>query len=237
DVEVFDLKTNAVLGKVRTAPGSDDIRYDPASGKVLVVAGDARALVAFDPAVDLKHAEAAPPLALGGVPEGLAVDGKGWAYVNLVDKDRVAVVDTRKMTVFARWPVTPGGKPVGLAVDPETHRLFIGCRKPARLVVLQTETGKRLADFPLGKGNDAAVFDDGKAYASCGDGSLTVVGEKGGRLSLMQTLRTARGARTLGIESRTHRLYLPAADFGRKRNKRGWPVPVAGTFRVLVVGR
>jgi DNA-binding beta-propeller fold protein YncE len=238
DVVVFDLKTHRVLGRVRTEADSDGIVYDPASGRVLVVSGDGRALIPVAPGVDLKTGAAGKPLDLGGKPEFLAVDGKGRAYVNLVDKDEVAVVDTEAMKVVARWPTAPGGKPTGMAIDPAGRRLFIGCRNPAKMIVMSADDGKVLAALPIGKGVDATAFDGKEAFASCGDGTLTVVRETSpGRFAVAQVLKTLRGARTMGVDPRAGRIYLPTALFGRKKNERGWPMPKPGTFRIVVVGR
>ncbi|MDE2489711.1 MAG: hypothetical protein KGM24_02610 [Elusimicrobia bacterium] len=238
DVVVFDLKTRRVLGRLRTAPDSDGIVYDPASGKLLVVSGDGHSIIPIAPDVDLKTGAAGEPLDLGGRPEFLAVDGKGRAYVNLVDKDEVAVVDTKAMKVVARWPVAPGGKPTGMAIDVEHQRLFIGCRKPAKMIVMSAADGKVLAALPIGQGVDATALDGREAFASCGDGTLSVVREtRPGKFVVVQVLKTLKGARTLGVDAPSGRVYLPTALFGRKKNKHGWPIPKPGTFRVVVVGR
>ncbi|MDE2492190.1 MAG: YncE family protein [Elusimicrobia bacterium] len=238
DVVVFDLKTHRVLGRVRTEADSDGIVYDPATGEVLVVSGNGHALIPLASGVDLKTDAAGEPLDLGGKPEFLAVDGKGRAYVNLVDKDEVAVVDTRAMKVVARWPTAPGGNPTGLAIDPAGRHLFIGCRKPAEMIVMNADTGKVLAALPIGRGVDATVFDGRTAFASSGDGTLTAVREmRPGKFAVVQVLKTLRGARTMGVDERLRRIYLPAALFGAKKNARGWPIPRPGTFRVVVVGK
>ena len=158
-VTVFDLKTYAVLGKVKTAEDADGVIYDPASGKVLVVCGDAGVLIPISPDLDLATGNADAAVELGGKPEFLAADGKGKAYINLVDKDQVAVVDTKTMKVVDKWPTTPGGSPVGMSMDLARRRLFIGCRKPQKLVVMDADNGKVLADFPIGAGVDATKFD------------------------------------------------------------------------------
>src|SRR6516164_5820938 len=131
-VTVFDLKTYSVLGKVKTADDADGVIYDPASGKVVVVCGDAGVMIPISPDLDPATGKADAPVDLGGKPEFLAADGKGKAYVNLVDKDQVVVVDTKSMKVLHKWPTSPGGSPVGMAMDPEHRRLFIGCRKPQK---------------------------------------------------------------------------------------------------------
>src|SRR5215467_1916882 len=107
-VTIFDLKTYAVLGKVKTAVDSDGVIYDPASGKVLVVCGDASCLIPISPNLDLATGSADPQVDLGGKPEFLATDGKGKAYINLVDKDQVAVVDSKTMKVLEKWSTAPG---------------------------------------------------------------------------------------------------------------------------------
>src|SRR5579872_3373426 len=128
-VVIFDLKTNAVLGTVKAQPDADGIIYDKASGLVLVVSGDNGVLMTLKPDADPKSATIDPPIELGGKPEFLASDGAGKIYVNLEDKDQVAVVDIKARKVLAHWPVAPGGSPVGMAIDAEKHSLFIGCRK------------------------------------------------------------------------------------------------------------
>ncbi|MDE2512026.1 MAG: YncE family protein [Elusimicrobia bacterium] len=235
-VEIFDLKTYAVLGKIAVEPDADGIIYDPASGKVLVVSGDGGSLIPISPDVDPKTGKAGPNIALGGKPEGLVSDGKGRVYVDLADKGMIAVVDMKAMKTVAWWPTLPGEVPTGLAIDPRNRRLFVGCRNPRKLVIMDADDGKVLAALPIGAGNDATGFDEGAAFASGGDGSLTVVREvKPGEFAVTQTVRTRPGARTLGVDRRTHALYLPTATFGKKVNPRGWPVPEPGTFEILQV--
>ena len=144
-IVVFDLKTYAVLGTLAAMPDADGIIYDKAQNLILAVSGDGNALMTFKPDIDPVNGKIDPPIALGGAPEFLAYDG-GKAYVNLEDKDMVAVVDLKTRKVIARWPVAPGGHPVGMAIDRKTHRLFIGCRNPQKLIVMSTEDGKVLAD-------------------------------------------------------------------------------------------
>ncbi|HEY4302486.1 MAG TPA: hypothetical protein VGM73_16560 [Candidatus Didemnitutus sp.] len=232
---MFDLKSNAVLGKVKVREDADGIIYDPASDKVLAVCGDAGVLVPISPKVDLSIGSADPAIQLGGKPEFLAADGKGKVFVNLVDKDQLAVVDLKTGTVLAHWPVAPGGAPVGLAIDPRKGRLFIGCRKPQKLIVMDCSDGKVLADLPIGRGVDAVVVDRGYALASCGDGTLAVVGEGApGHYGVVQTVTTGRGARTAGVDPKAHVVYLPTAEFeeavGQAR-----PRPKPDTFMVIKV--
>ncbi len=209
---VFDLKTYAVLGRLATMPDSDGIIYDPGTNLVLAVSGDGNKLMAFRPDID-PNAGKVDAIDLGGAPEFLAADGKGKVYINLVDKDLVAVVDLRARKVTARWPVAPGGHPVGLSLDNKTHRLFIGCRSPQKLIVMSTLDGKVLASLPIGAGVDATKTDGAQAFASCRDGSLTVASEKNGTYAVDQVVKTAPGARTMGIDDQRHIIYLPTAEY------------------------
>src|SRR5580700_12022298 len=128
-IVMFDLKTNAVLGTVAAKDDADGIVYDKSTGLVLVACGDAGMLITLKADADPKTAVIDAPIELGGKPEYLAADGAGKVYINLEDKDQVAVVDLKARKVIAHWPVAPGGSPVGLAIDPAKHRLFVGCRK------------------------------------------------------------------------------------------------------------
>ncbi len=235
-VTVFDLKTYAVLGKVKTADDADGVIYDPASGKVLVVCGDASVMVPIPADVDLKAGKADPAVDLGGKPEFLAADGQGKAFINLEDKDQIAVVDTKTMKVINKWPVSPGGSPVGMAMDTAHRRLFIGCRKPQKLIVMSADDGKVLADLPIGAGVDATAFANGEAFVSCGDGTLAVARETApGKFEIVQTVQTLRGARTMGIDPTTRTIYLPTAEFGPPVEGQRRPPAKPGTFMVVVV--
>ena len=212
-IVIFDLKTYAVLGKLVTAPDSDGIIYDAALDRVLAVSGDKGLLMTFKPDIDPVKGKIDAPIELGGAPEFLASDGTGNIYINLEDKDVVAVVDLKTRKVTARWPVTPGGQPVGMSMDSKTHRLFIGCRKPQKLIVMSTENGAVLASLPIGAGVDATKFDAGQAFASCRDGSLVVAAEKAGKFEVEQVVKTPLGARTMGVDPSTHTIYLPTAEY------------------------
>jgi DNA-binding beta-propeller fold protein YncE len=235
-VVVFDLKTFEVLGKVKAADDADGIIYDAASGKVLVSCGDAGVLVPIAPDVDPRAGQADAAVRLGGKPEFLVPDGKGKVFVNLVDRDLVAVVDTKAMKVIDKWPTAPGGAPVGMSMDPERGRLFVGCRKPQKLIVLSAADGKVLANLPIGAGVDATRFDNGYVFASCRDGSLAVAREtSSGKFEVVQNLKTRPGAKTMDVDPTTHAVFLPTAEFGEQTDARSRPVPKPDTFMVLVV--
>jgi DNA-binding beta-propeller fold protein YncE len=232
-IVVFDLKTYSVLGKLAAVPDTDGIIYDAGSNLILASAGDSSALLAFKPDIDPVSGTIGAPIDLGGKPEFLAADGHGKAYVNLEDKDAVAVVDLNVRKVLAKWPVAPGGHPVGLSIDAKTHRLFVGCRNPQKLVVMNTENGKVEASVPIGAGVDATGVSEGQAFASCRDGALIVAGEKNGKFSLIQTVKTPDGARTLAVDEKTHRIYLPTAEFEPATT--GRPKAKPDTFMIVVV--
>jgi hypothetical protein len=210
---IFDLKTYAVLGKLAAMPDSDGIIYDQGQDLVLAVSGDGNKLMTFKPDIDPANGKIDPPIDLGGAPEFLAADGTGKAYINLENKDVVAVVDLKSRSVTARWPVVPGGHPVGMALDRKNHLLFIGCRNPQKLIVMSTDDGKVVADLPIGAGVDATKIDGDQAFASCGDGSLIVIGKKAGRFEVVQVVKTPAGARTMGVDPTTRTIYLPTAEF------------------------
>ncbi len=235
---VFDLKTYAVLGKLASLPDSDGIIYDPAIGRVLFVSGDKGMLLTFKPDIDPTSGKIDEPIELGGGAESLASDGTGKVFVNIEDKDVVAVVDIKARKVLARWPVTPGGRPVGMALDKKTHRLFIGCRNPQKLVVMSAEDGKVIEALPIGAGVDAALVEGGQALASCRDGSLTVAGEESGKWVVEQTVKTPLGARTMGMDRGTHKIYMPTAEFEEpKPGATGRPKALPDTFMVVQVGQ
>src|SRR5579871_427793 len=234
-IVIFDLNTNAVLGTVAAKDDADGIIYDKSTGLVLVACGDAGVLVTLKADADPKTAKV-ESIDLGGKPEFLAADGAGKVYVNLEDKDQVAVVDLKARKVLAHWPVAPGGSPVGLSIDTQKHRLFVGCRKPQKMIVMSTEDGKILADLPIGAGVDATRWDGHQAFASCRDGNLNVAEEKNGKFEIVQTVTTAPGARTMDIDAAEHKIYLPTAELEEaKAGER--PKAKPGTFMILVVGR
>lgn len=234
---VFDLKTYAVLGKLATMPDSDGIIYDEAQNLILAVSGDGNKLMTFKPDIDPVNGKIDPPIDLGGAPEFLAADGKGKVYVNLEDKDLVAVVDLKTRKVTARWPVAPGGHPVGLALDAKKHLLFIGCRNPQKLIVMSTDDGKVVADLPIGAGVDATKIDGSQAFASCGDGSLIVAGKKAGKFEVEQVVKTPLGARTMGVDPTTHTVYLPTAELEPPAPGARRPTPKPDTFMIVEVGQ
>jgi DNA-binding beta-propeller fold protein YncE len=233
-IVIFDLKTYAVLGTLAAMPDADGIIFDPTSEHVLVVSGRGKALMSFKPDIDLKVGKIDELIALRGEPEFLAADWDGKVYINLMNTHEVAVVDFKTRKVAANWPVAPGGLPVGMAIDARNGRLFIGCRGPQKLIVMSTKDGKVLSDMPIAESVDAVKLDNGQAFASTAGSQLFVAGETSpGKYAIVQTVKTGDGARTMGLDPTTHRIYLPAAEYETGANGRRAPKP--GTFMILVV--
>jgi hypothetical protein len=235
-IVIFNLKTNAVLGTVAAKDDADGIIYDKSSGLVLVACGDAGALITLRADSDPKTAVIDEPIELGGKPEYLVSDGAGKAYVNLEDKDQVAVVDLKTRKVLAHWPVAPGGSPVGLAIDTKKHRLLVGCRKPQTMVVISTDDGKLVGDLPIAAGVDATRWDGQQAFASTREGKLSVAEENGGKWEIVQTVTTGLGTKTMDIDRGTHKIYSPTAEF-EEAKPGARPAFKPGTFMIVVVGR
>ena len=235
-IVIFDLNSNAVLGAVAAKDDADGIIYDKSTGLVLVACGDAGVLITLKADADPKTAAIDAPIELSGKPEYLATDGAGKVYVNLVDKDQVVVVDLKARKVLARWPVAPGGSPVGLAIDTAKHRLFIGCRKPQKMLVMSTDDGKVVGDLSLAAGVDATRWDGHQAFASTREGKLSIAEEKGGKWEIVQTVTTGIGTKTMDIDNAAHKIYLPTAEF-EEAKPGARPAAKPGTFMIVVVGR
>ena len=234
---VFDLKTYAVLGRLAALPDADGIIYDAALNELLVVSGDKGVLMTLRPDIDPVHGKIDKPIELGGAPEYLASDGKRTVFINLEDKAVVAKVDLQQRKVVARWPVAPGGQPVGMSFDEKSHHLFIGCRKPQLMIVMDSHDGKVLASLPIGAGVDATKFDSGHAFASCRDKVLVVISEEDGKFVVEQQVHTPGGARTMDIDPLTHSIYLPTAEFeDTPSGSTARPKQKPGSFMIVKVG-
>ena len=237
-IDVFDLTSYKLLGKIPTMPDSDGIIYDPFANLILAVSGDEGKLMTFAPDIDVANGKIDPPIDLDGAPEFLAADRNGKAYINLENKDLVAVVDLKTRKVIARWPVVPGGHPVGMSIDGPDHLLFIGCRDPQKLIVMSTETGKVVAALPIGSVVDATKYADGQAFASCGGtGELFVASQKHGTWQVDQVVKTAMGARTMDIDGSSHTIYMPAAEMQPPAPGQRGPRMKPDTFMIVEVGQ
>jgi DNA-binding beta-propeller fold protein YncE len=232
---VVDLKTLQTLSKVDTAQGPDGMLYDPGQREAWLFCGRAQAVTV----IDVKGAKVVATVPLDGRPEFATVDPEaGRVYDNLEDKSEVAVMDTKTHQVVDRWPIAPGESASGMAIDVKNHRLFLGCHN-GKMVMMDNTNGKVVATVPIGQGVDANAFDPGTqlAFASCGDGTTTVAREETpDNLTVIQTLPTQRGSRTMALDPTTHKIYLAAAQFEAPAQGERRPRMVPGTFKILVYG-
>jgi YVTN family beta-propeller protein len=239
-VVIFDIKTLKTIGQVKTGTNPDSIIYDPFSKHIFAFNGGSDDVSAIDPA----NGTVIGTLALGGKPEYAISDEKGTIFVNIEDKSEIVAFDAAKLQIRSHWPLGEGEEPSGLAFDRKHGRLFAVCGNK-KLVVLDSLSGKIVATLPIGAGVDAASFDDKErlAFASNGEGNLTVIHEDSpDKFTVVDTVSTQRGARTMTLDRKTHKLYLPAAQYGEipaptKERPRPRPPIIPNSFVVLVVGR
>ena len=241
-VVVFELKTLKTIGQVKAEPDADSILYDPASKRIFCFNGDSKSATVIDPAKQTVVAT----IPLEGAPEQAVADGKGMIYDNLEDKNEVIAIDTRALKITARWPVAPAGQPVSIAMDRAHRRLFIGSRNPKLLVVMDADNGKVIGQpFPIGGRVDTNVYDPdtGLVAASTGDGTLHIFHEDSpDKLSVMETVTTEFGAKTMALDPKTHNLLVDTADFESSAGSPGKPGnpqrrAQPGTFHLLIYGR
>jgi DNA-binding beta-propeller fold protein YncE len=240
-VIIFDLKTLKVTGEAKADNDADCVIYDPASKHVFVMNGDPHSSTV----IDAKSGNAVGTIDLGGGPEFAVADGKGTVYINLEDKSELVAVDTATLKIKSRWPLAPAGAPTALAMDVAHHRLFSAGRNPQMMVVLDSESGKVIQSFPISAGADAAAYDPetGMVFVSTREGMVHVFHEDSpDKFSEAETIKTEYGAKTMGLDTKTHNLFLDTADFGpapAPTADRPHPnrAPIQGTFHVLVYGR
>jgi YVTN family beta-propeller protein len=237
---VVDLTTLKTTSKIDTGQNPDAVVYEPRRAEVYVFNHTGNSVTV----INSKTASVSATILLGGTPEFAAVDqAAGRVYCNIEDKSEVAVIDADKHEVVARWSLSPGEEPSGIALDATHHRLFSGCHNK-RMVMLDTESGKVVGSVPIGSGVDGCAFDDATqlAFASCGDGTTTIAREEApDKLTVIQTLKTERGARTMALDPETHRIYLPTAQFQPAPSPSpgaspGRPSVVPNTLKLLVYG-
>jgi DNA-binding beta-propeller fold protein YncE len=240
-VIIFDLKTLKVIGEAKADNDADCVVYDPASKRVLVMEGDPHTATV----IDAKSGNVQGTVELGGAPEFAVADGRGTVYANLESKNEVVAIDSHTLKIKSRWPVAPAGGPTALAMDIEHRRLFSTGRDPQMLVVMDADSGKVMQSFPISAGVDAAAYEPetGLIFASTREGMIHIFHEDSpDKFSEVETVKTEFGAKTMGLDTKTHNLFVDTADFGPPSpSAAGRPGPrraaVPGTFRVLVYGR
>jgi len=241
-VVMFDLKTLARTGEVPAGMNPDGIIYDPATKRVFAFNGRSASATA----VDAQKGTLAGTVMLEGKPEFPAPDGKGHVFVNIENKSEVMDIDAKALIVVHTWPLSPCEEPSGMAMDTKTRRIFSGCDNKM-MSVLDADTGKVVTTVPIGDGVDATWFDPGTKYVfdSCGqDGVLTVIHEDSpDKYTVVENVKTEKGARTMALDTKTHKVYLalaqvemqPPAEGDAKARPRRRVLP--GTFGLLEFGR
>ena len=231
---LVDLKTLQTISKVDTGKNPDGMLYEPGQKEFYTFKGRGESATV----IDAQSGKVTATIELGGKPEFAAADAKaGLVFNNLEDKSELVAINTKTHTVKNRWPIAPGEEASGLAFDEKNHRLLLGCGNKM-MVMVDSASGKVLANVPIGDGVDANAFDPASqlAFASCGDGTVTIAKEDGDKLTVVQTLKTEKGARTMTIDPATHKIYLASAKFDApaEGQRRGKMQP--GSFKILVYG-
>jgi DNA-binding beta-propeller fold protein YncE len=240
-VTIFDLKTLKPISKVQAVGENPDaILFDPATKRVFTFNGKSHDATAIDAA----NGNVLGKIDLGGKPEFGVSTGEGEVFVNVEDKSELLALDPKDLKVKSRWPLAPCESPSGLAMDMKSRRLFVGCDNKM-MAVVNADNGKVIATLPIGDGVDADRFDPETklAFASCGEGVLTVVKEDSPeKFSVVENVKTERGARTMALDGKTHQLYVVTAKFGpppAATGEQSHPRPsiLPDTFEVLVIGK
>ena len=232
---MFDLKTLKVIGEAKADKDADSVAYDPASKRVFVMNGDPNSATV----IDAKTGDAVGTIALGGGPEFAVADGKGTVFVNIEDKSELVAIDSNTLKIKSRWSLAPAGAPTALAMDTAHRRLFSAGRKPQMLVVLDADSGKVIQSFPITAGVDAAVFEQetGMIFVSTREGFVHIFHEDTpDKYSEVEKVKTELGAKTMGLDTKTHNIFVDTADFATAAGS-DRPQAVLGSFHVLVYGK
>jgi DNA-binding beta-propeller fold protein YncE len=238
-VTIFDLKTLAKVGEPQTGQNPDSVCFEPKTKRIFTFNGRSNDSTAIDP----KTNEVLKSLPLSGKPEECAADGTGKIYVNLEDSNEIIEIDAAKPAVLRHASLAPCESPSGLAIDIKNKKLFSACSNKV-MAVTDITSLKVVATTPIGAGTDGAGFDAGLGLAfssNGGDGTLSIVKEVNGTYQTVDTVTTERGARTMTVDSKNHRVYLLAAEYGpapaAEPGKRVRPPILPDTFHILVVGK
>jgi DNA-binding beta-propeller fold protein YncE len=220
-VTIFDLKTLKPINEVPTGKKPDAIIYDAVTSRVFAFNGGSNSSTGIEAATG----KVAGTVDLGGGPEFAAADGKGFVYDNLEEESTVVAIDSRKLTIVHRWPTAPCASPSSMAIDRASRRLFVGCRSKV-MAVMDADSGRVIATLPIGGHVDATAFDPETKliFNSNGEGTVTVIHEDSAdQYSVVETVKTLPHAKTMALDTKTHRLFLSTAE--------------SGQFEVLVVGK
>jgi YVTN family beta-propeller protein len=237
NASMVDAKTFQTIQKIETQANPDFIMYDPKQKEVYTFNGNGKSASVID-----ASGKVVATIPLGGKPEaGVSDPAAGRVYVNNETGNEIVVIDVATHEVVAKWPIAPGESAAGLAIDLKNHRLFIGAHNN-KMVMMDSTNGKIVGEVPIAAGVDATWFDPGTGYAfsSCGTGTVTIAHEDSPeKLTVVQTLATTQGARTMALDPATHRIYLAAGKYqdppaGSAANAR--PTLIPGSMHLLVYG-
>jgi DNA-binding beta-propeller fold protein YncE len=241
-IVMFDTKTLKTIKTIEVQGNPDGLLFDPFNQRVYVLSHAAPNATV----IDTKDGSVVGTIDLGGAPEQGVTDGKGRLYIDIEDKNNVAVVDAKTMQVTAHYDLGDNKTPAGLAFDAKNHVLFVECRNPAVSVIMNAQDGKIITTLPIGAGVDGAEFNPKtmEAFSSQGDGTLTVIKENGPTsFEVEQNVKTMPSAKTMTIDRKTNHVLLIGAEFGPAtppatpggRPGRGPMTP--GSFTILEVGK
>ena len=237
---IFNTNTLETIGHVKsTGENPGPTVFDPATKRVFTFNLNSHNATV----VDSKEGSVVGAFDLGGKPELVGTDAKGNVFANLVQKNVVLQIDSRKMTAGQTWPVAPGVGPRTMAVDQKNGRLFIGCAN-RRMVILDSNNGRVIGSLPIGPGPDDSAYDPETrlVYTSNGGGTVSVIQQESpDNYRVFETVKTATGARNMALDLKTKKIFLPLSDrelppppTAQTPNPRGNVIP--GTFHVLVFG-
>jgi DNA-binding beta-propeller fold protein YncE len=233
---IVDLNTLQILSKVDTGQNPDGMLYEPGRQEAYIFNGRGESATV----INAKSGQVVATIPLGGKPESAAADPQAnRVYDNIENKNEVVAIDTAAHAVVNRWPIAPGEEGSGMAIDTSHRRLFIGCGESKTMVMMDSANGKVITSVPIGDGVDACAFDPETqlAFSSCRDGTTTIAHEDTpDKLTVVQVLKTETSARTMTLDPKTHRIYLPAAKFGPRVEGQRRPPIIPGTLRILVYG-
>jgi len=238
-VTVFDLKTLAKVGEPQTGQNPDAVCFEPKTKRIFTFNGRSNDATVIDP----KTNEVIKSIPLKGKPEACAVDGAGKLYVNLEDANQIVEIDAAKPAILRQASLAPCEAPSGLAIDVRSRKLFSVCDNRT-MAITDIATLRVAGTTSIGAGPDGAGFDPGLGLAfssNGGDGTLSIVKLMNGKYQTVDTVTTERGARTMTVDPKSHRVYLLATEYGPapegQGGKKGRPPVLPDSFHVLVVGK
>jgi DNA-binding beta-propeller fold protein YncE len=216
DLRMLDMVTLQITKTTPLSEDADNIRYDAAAKRLYVAHGSGAIS-----AVDAISGRVLGEVRLAGHPESFQLERSGpRIFVNVPPARLVAVIDRQTMKLVATWPVTGAEANYPMALDEEGHRLFIGCRKPARVLVLDTRSGEQIGAFDISGDTDDLFYDAPRKrfYISCGEGFLDVFQQQDPtHFTRLARVATAVGARTSLFVPEQHRIYLAVPHRGDQK--------------------